>query len=226
MDADWSVAGLDGRDDVCLVTVELRNPDPVARRVRVENRLDGPVLPPRRAEMPAPGWDREGFAGVVPAGERRPLGYACPASPERPPVSVVDEGRANGDAAATDAADAVRGLADPRPPADAVPDARMDGVEDDGGRDPSDDDPPAPVTSWLATVERRIERGEEVTDASVATTAEALESMADDGCDVAALDARLAADTAALRAVARRASALADRAEAIDVPVETLRRLA
>ncbi|WP_338740173.1 hypothetical protein [Haloplanus salilacus] len=227
MDADWSVTGLDGRDDVRLVTVELRNPDPVDRRVRVDNRLDGPVLPPRRAGVPDPGWDRDGFTGVVPAGERRPLGYACPAPPSRPPVSVVDEGRATGGSADDDAEVAVRELADPRPPADAVPDASPGGGSgSDPERNARGDGPPTPVASWLATVERRIERGEGMTGASVAATVEGLGAVEDGGHDVATLDARLSTDATTLRTVAERASTLADRAEAVDIPVEALRRLA
>lgn len=222
MDADWSVTGLDGRDDVRLVTVELRNPDPVDRRVRVDNRLDGPVLPPRRAGVPDPGWDREGFTGVVPADGRLPIGYACPAPPRRPPVSVVDEGRATGDSTDDTAAAAVRELADPRPPADAVPDPVVDDAPEGGGRA---DGPPDPVASWLATVERRIERGEGLTDASVSAAVEGMAAVASDGHDVADLDARVAADAAALRTVAARATALAERAETVDIPVEALRRV-
>lgn len=223
MDADWSVTGLDGRDDVRLVTVELRNPDPVDRRVRVDNRLDGPVLPPRRAGVPDPGWDRDGFTGVVPAGGRLPVGYACPAPPRRPPVSVVDEGRAAGEPTDDTAAAAVRGLADPRPPADAVPDA--DVTESDPEAGSQADGPPDPVTSWLTTVERRIERGERLTDASVSVAVDGMEAVGKDGHDVADLDARVAADATALRTVAARATALAERAEAVDIPVEALRRV-
>lgn len=232
MDADWSVTGLDGRDDVRLVTVELRNPDPVDRRVRVDNLLDGPVLPPRRAGVPDPGWDRDGFTGVVPAGGRQPLGYACPAPPRRPPVSVTDEGRAPDGSTADDAAAAVRGLADPRPPADAVPGAAgVVGEGDDqgnwaAGNDTEAGDPPDSVASWLETVEERIERGERVTDASVAEATAGVAAMTEADRDIATLADRLSADAATLRAVAGRAATLADRAEGVDVPVEALRRLA
>ncbi|WP_251342185.1 hypothetical protein [Haloplanus halophilus] len=226
MESDWTLTRLDGRDDVALVTVDLRNPSPVDRRVRVENRLDGPVLPPRRAGVPEPGWDDDGFTGVVPAGERRALGYACPAPGERPPVSVADEGRATDGEPVSAVATAVRELADARPPADAVPDASPPAATDDdeGRGTPADDDAAAPeaVEAWLTAAERRIERGERLTDASASTAAAALEG-AD---DVTTLDARVAADADALRAVSERAAALADRATAVDVPVDALRRLA
>jgi hypothetical protein len=228
MESDWTLSRLDGRDDVVLVAVELRNPSPVDRRVRVENRLDGPVLPPRSAGVPDPGWDETGFAGVVPAGGTRALGYAAPASGERPPITVVDEGRASGDESASPARAAARELEESRPPADAVPavgateaeptgtDRREEGVAD------AETAVPPPVEAWLSAVEDRVERGERLTDASVATATAELEGTT----DVEDLDARLAADAAALRALSDRATGLATRASAVDIPLESLRRLA
>jgi len=227
MESDWSVTSLDGHDDVTLVTVDLRNPSPVDRHVRVTNCLDGPVLPPKRAGTPAAGWDEEGFGGVVPAGGRRTLGYACPAPVERPPVSVVDDGRAGSED--TDAmAAAVRELGDPRPPSDAVPGAAVAG---DNDHESADERPtsvaaevivPPAVESWLATVEARIERGERLTDASVESATEALGAT---DCDVSDLSRQVSADSAELDAIAERVAALAERASAVDVPVEALRRL-
>jgi hypothetical protein len=223
MESDWSVTPLDGRDDVVLVTVDLRNPSPVDRRVRVTNRLDGPVLPPKRSGVPESGWDDDGFDGVVPADGRRSLGYACPAPAKRPPVSVTDEGRDDGDVSST-AVGAVRDLDDPRPPSDAIPGGRND---DTGGKErtassSSNAVPPA-VESWLTAVEERIDRGERLTAASVETATAALDA---DGESVAELAARLDDDAAALETIAARATALADRAAATDVPVDDLRRLA
>lgn len=63
-----------------LVAVTLRNDTAVDVRVRVENDLEGPVLPPRREGVPAAGWDEEGFTGVVPASGRLGIGYACPSA--------------------------------------------------------------------------------------------------------------------------------------------------
>ncbi|MFD1633460.1 hypothetical protein ACOZ4L_09710 [Haloplanus ruber] len=260
MESDWTLTRLDGRDDVALVTVELHNPSPVDRRVRVTNCLSGPVLPPRRAGVPERGWDPDGFAGVVPAGDRRTLGYACPAPDERPPVEVRDEGRARAEASASTAAAAIRGLDAARPPADALPDASAargagaagaametgtgerpddeavsqngdasasDGIPSATGTDPaaSSDDPttvPPAVTAWLAAAERRIERGEQLTDASAETVAAAIDGTD----DLATLDEAVAADAERLRAVSARAARLAERAAAVDVPYAALRRLA
>jgi hypothetical protein len=227
MESDWSVSTLDGYS-VTLVTIDLRNPSPVDRRVRVSNCLDGPVMPPRRAGIPTSGWDEDGFEGVVPAEGRRTLGYACPAPPRRPPVSVVDAGRIDDGAAdAVDAAaDAVRELGDPRPPGDAVP---MPGSTGDGtdateseAEDRTPTVPPA-VESWLTAVEERIERGERLTDASVTDAIDALDS--DDDGDVNDLSRRIATDAAALEAVAARVATLEERAAAVDVPIDALRGL-
>ena len=92
MQADWSVTE---RGGVCLVRVVVENPGPVARRVAVSNRLDGPLMPPRREGVPERGWTDDGFEGTVPAEGRLPLGYACPAPAARPPVAVETRGRAD-----------------------------------------------------------------------------------------------------------------------------------
>jgi hypothetical protein len=225
MESDWSVTPLDGYDDVTLVTVDLRNPSSVDRRVRVSNRLDGPVLPPKRAGVPDSGWNEEGFGGVVPAEGRRTLGYACPAPARRPPVSVVDEGRADSEDVDATAA-AVRELGDPRPPGDAIPRIESGDIGDHEAAGGPTAPPaaetavPEAVESWLSTVESRIERGERLTDASVESATAAL---GDD--DVSELARQVSADAAALEAVAERVAALEERASAVDVPVEALRRL-
>ncbi|GGJ12692.1 hypothetical protein GCM10008995_23180 [Halobellus salinus] len=125
-----------------LVAVTLRNDTAVAVRVRVENDLDGPVLPPRQEGVPAVGWDEDGFSGTVPADSRVGIGYACPtadgdaaeAAPADPglrsdpdrgvgPVSLDVLGPADADEPRTTdrVSDAVRSLGRATPPADAVP---------------------------------------------------------------------------------------------------------
>jgi hypothetical protein len=266
MNVDWSVESVDGIG-MALVTVELHNPTPVARRVRVENRLAGEILPPRRQGVPERGWDDEGYEGVVAAGDRVALGYACAAPVERPPVDVTDEGRVEDSADEATVETAIRELGDPSPPADVVPlstdggddtdepaaviledspgDDEADSLDDGDDGDcameapESDDDtsehpdssatdarnlPPA-VASWLESVERRVEHGEGLTDASVVDAADVLESAG--GLDaVVDLPETLTADAATLRTVAASAERLADRADETDVPVDALRRLA
>lgn len=73
-------------------------------------------------------------------------------------------------------------------------------------------DVPDTVASWLAAVETRVGRVERLTDATADDAAAVLESAG----DVTGLPAAVAADEEALRAVAARATALADRAAAAD----------
>lgn len=147
VDLDWRV---ESRADVSLVTLVVDNPTATPRRVRVANRLDGPVQPPRREGVPESGWDDGGFEGVVPADGTRPLGYASPAPPDEPPAELVWSERAG----STESVDSertrtvpeesaegvVRALGDARPPADAVPttapDFDRDSADTDSRRSP------------------------------------------------------------------------------------------
>ncbi len=283
VDAEWTTRVLEG---VTFVSLVVENRTPVARTVRVDNELDGPVLPPRTAGVPEAGWDEGGYRGRVEAADTVAVGYACPARADGAPVAVVDEGPAgedDGPAASPEAV--VRKLGRPGPPRDAVPRravVRPDGDSGGGGADEgggdqravesqgvrcvedasgasadatgrpwepepdtadcevdTDDsgaatggadaspggDLPRAVRQWLADVEGRVEQGERLTGASVAEAAAVLSETG--GLDPAAeLPETLAADARALRALARRASVLAARAESASVPVESLRRLA
>lgn len=80
----WSVRRHNG---VTLVEVLVQN-DGAITRVRVHNRLDGAVWPPRRRGVPEEGWRDDGFEGVLGADETLALGYATPGQPKTPPVSV------------------------------------------------------------------------------------------------------------------------------------------
>lgn len=83
---------------------------------------------------------------------------------------------------------------------------------------------PAKIDDWLDAVERRIERGERLVDADVATATEVV--VAAGGVEALTdLDVRLDDDAARLRRLGERASSLAARAERADVPTEALRRL-
>lgn len=83
---------------------------------------------------------------------------------------------------------------------------------------------PECVVAWLDAVERRVERGERLTDADVQTATKSVARV--DGIDaIAELDDRLVDDTNQLRRVEDRITELAARAERVDVPVDALRRL-
>lgn len=228
------------RDGVTLVAAVVRNDTSVRRRVRVEHALDGPTWPPRRHGVPAEGWDGDTYVTTVAAGDRVAVGFASPAPPESPSVTVTEHHRIDPEddgMAATEsetAGDVVRRLGDPSPPGDAVPAASDPSITDEnrdgataGREEYGDSELPPPVAEWFRTVAARLETVENCADAT--TLREATRAVEDAGSfdDVEATVDRLEADAAALRAVERRAGTLADRATraAGSVPVATLRTL-
>ena len=197
-----------------LVAVTLRNDTAVDVRVRVDNDLDGPVLPPRREGVPAAGWDENGFTGTIPADSQIGIGYACPCSDgssdgaPKDSVSVNALGPADGDPSTRDrVADAVRSLGRATPPADAVP-----------ASSPVESGPsglPTPAAAWLDAVETRVRRGERLTDATAEEAAAVLEDCGGVGA-VTHLPDELDEDIAALRAAGDRIEELLARATATD----------
>lgn len=256
-------------EGVTLVTGHVRN-EGRPQRVRLANRLDGPVWPPRSSGVPAAGWDGDTLECVLAAGAVRAIGYATPAEPAAEPMTVVTTDPADVDAesapgTATGArcevpdveassSGVLRALGSPRPPRDAVPTpevgqgdgasgtseppaqtdsaasptARPDIDEWRGGTDtPSDASTGADaVTAWFDAVEHRLAAGETLSTATrVDTATTAVERLG--GLDgVRELEGELADEAARLRTVATRAETLADRAEAVELPVDTLERLA
>ncbi|WP_137286556.1 DUF7857 domain-containing protein [Halorussus salinisoli] len=166
VELDWRV---ESRAGISLVELVVRNPTATARRIRVGNRLDAAVWPPRREGVSAAGWDDGGYEGVVASGGRRALGYASPVPVEssaEPPAELVwseraGESEAEGDSDTFDAdatpESVVRALGDPRPPADAVP-APQSSSERVSIPEPN---VPEPVESWLSAVEERADHGGE-----------------------------------------------------------------
>lgn len=157
MELSWTV---DRAGDASLVRCRVRNDGAATRRVRVESEFDAPVLPPRRAGVPADGWDASGVTMRVGPGERRGFGFAAPAPPVDPPVAIADVGpvdasdsdgsardvaggTGNGRAAVSTPAAALRELAEHRPPRAAVAgDRALDGRAEDtaAGGDDGDSD--------------------------------------------------------------------------------------
>ena len=82
----------DHREGITLVTCRLTNRTSEPRGVRLENRLDGPTLAPRRRGRPVPGWDGDEYTTILPATRPAAVGYACPAPPRHPPAAVVAVG--------------------------------------------------------------------------------------------------------------------------------------
>lgn len=88
---DWDLSTV---DETTLVTARVTNTLEHPRQVRIDNRLDGPVSPPRRRGVPeaneALNWDADGASVSVAPGETVSVGYACQAPPQTPPVTVDD----------------------------------------------------------------------------------------------------------------------------------------
>lgn len=251
-ESDFRSDGLE-TDGVVLVQIRLENPDPVAQHVRVLNTLDGPSLYPRRRGVPEAGWDRNGFAGEVPAGADRALGYACPAPIETPPIELeqIDEDAVAAADGSMSPAAVVREHGEAVPPTAAVresatedgPSVRSEASLTAGSERPeatartdrtsaqhpdgrTDESPlPGSVVTWLERIERRIVRAERLEGATVP---EATTVLAETGGLEPALEEveKLSADVHALRALATRASDLAERADGVDVPAEPLEELA
>ncbi|WP_152039663.1 DUF7857 domain-containing protein [Salinigranum salinum] len=121
---DWDVSHVAA---TTLVTVRVENTTERPRRVRLDNRLDGPVAPPRRHGVPEAGWDDDGVTRLLPGAETLSIGYACQAPPETPPVTVHDEPSDGGDEAETATVErALRSLGAFAPPRAALPDDGSD----------------------------------------------------------------------------------------------------
>lgn len=248
MDLTWTV---DRDAGASFVRCRVHNDDAVRRRVRIENGLDGPVLPPRRAGVPEAGWDARGVTLRLAPDERRSIGFAVPAPPVEPPVEIVavetvekngdppDRGR-SAEAEAISSAAALGDLAEHRPPRAAVTECETTadgsaGLDIDPDVSRTDDGDPGPETGenrpapggldeWFDAVERRLELAERLTDADLQTATAVVEDS--DGVDeLAARTERVTADAERLRTVSERAASLATRAEATDAPIEALERL-
>ncbi len=138
MDLTWTV---DRDAGASFVSCRVHNDGAVRRRIRIENRLDGPVLPPRRAGVPEAGWDATGVTLRLAPDERRSVGFAVPAQPVEPPVELITvetiesngepsvNGRSTDTEAAPSAAVALGGLPDHRPPRAVVAEREAGGDE-------------------------------------------------------------------------------------------------
>mgnify|MGYP005853999715 CR=1 FL=1 len=260
MNFAWAVERDSG---VSLVRCRVHNDSAVPRRVRIESQLDGPVLPPRRAGIPESGWDETGVTFRLEPDERRAFGFAAPAEPVEPPVAIVRSPAVDTDGCRSKAGsdqvdvdpetrgrnservtDALRDLAEHRPPRAAIAAGKTDVGRDDGNETReteqrvsestiddtesavTDREPPSrdSIDKWLDAVECRIDRAEQMTDADLSTATDVV-AAAGGADELAALDERIESDVKRLREISERASSLATRAEATDTPVEALERL-
>lgn len=227
---DWELTRTGG-----ITLVELFVTSETDERVRIESELT-PVWPPRRQGVPADGWDKDTFEGTVEAGTTLVVGYASPAEPVDPPAKLVspDSGET------VTPRDLVRSLGEAGPTRDAIttdqggdptrPDERVtqsDG-EDTYRDDRQGDDPEtahADPTAWFDTLADRLEAAEQL--AGVQGVEEARDAVVSVGGleDVRRLQAQLDADRRQLEQVRQRSTTLADRLDAVDIPLGTLERV-
>jgi hypothetical protein len=245
MNVEWTTRT---NDHVTLVEVIVTNDGP-PRRVRISNELDGPVWPPRTQGIPAPGWNEHGYEGRVK--NRRVLGYSTPAPAVEPPVSVEWLESAGEEKQQFNRHPSVpsidpdptpnsvsRALGDPRPPRDAVP-VLIESVTDErrvekheraqtegGMRTETQEMNHPAVRSLFETIERRIDDGEMLTEVETLPDATWAVETVGGLTAVADLTAALNNDRETLQAIEERAARLRERAEQVDVPVDTLERLA
>lgn len=252
MELEWSQRHEAG---VALVSVRLRNETGLDRRVRLQNRLAGPVLPPRTEGVPEAGWDRDGVTVRVPTGETVALGYACPVADaggdaeadqsvgsngERcgdPPLVVADVGPPA--ATSPGVNHAVRRLGDPRPPRAVVANAggRADAgakataragpgdVDGPGDEETDERDDETPGSDTWLSGVRDRVAAADHLEGASVVEAAAILESTDAVRDVSELETALAADERALRRAGGGATVLADRVAETDPPVEALRRL-
>jgi hypothetical protein len=105
---------------VTFVSATVTNPMTTPQVVRLQNRLDGPVWPPREGRTTAPAWDDGTWRATLAPGETRGLGYASPAEPVEEPLAVRSVQRAASGGARQDPSTVLAGLDDWMPPRTAV----------------------------------------------------------------------------------------------------------
>jgi hypothetical protein len=231
---DWHLTRTDG-----VTLVELIVTGGPGERIRVESNVE-PVWPPRRQGVPAAGWDGTGFSGTIEAREQLVVGYASPAKPVEPPATLVAP-RDPGADREIDARDLIRTLGDPRPVGAAVrPDAqRVLSVgadrDDTAGRTPtavtatpttetrSDD---LGVEAWFGAVEQRLDTAETLTSVTDAAEAQAAVASVGGIPAIRELAAALESDRRRLGRLRGRIASLDEHVRGVEVPVETLERLA
>jgi hypothetical protein len=226
----------DRRDGVTLVEGWAKNDGDGHRRIAIEVELDGPIWPPRREGVPERGWDREDgrLTATLSPGERYGFGFATPAAPSDPPVTLVsDEPGQPSEGIERSPAGVVRALGDPSPPVDlaSTPDAPDGRTGGDRNRRPPPDDSngtgTAPAGTGVDRAKSRTDRPRSEGDAG-GTGAGAIGgypavtawlSAVEHRIDRAGSDGKrgeeptLVGDADRLRSVAGRAVRLAERAD-------------
>ena len=185
------------------------------------DRATAPTDPPVAITDCAPADSDEPVSSETAAAAVRRLGD------HRPPRAVVADVPADATATTTTASTTATATNETPPTADTALHATIGGGTDDSrpANGVTGSGAVAASATWLDAVEERVERAEQLTDADLKTATTVLERT---GGAAAAVDLarRVDADASQLRRLADRASSLAARAAATDVPVEPLESLA
>ncbi|MFC7141664.1 hypothetical protein ACFQMA_17730 [Halosimplex aquaticum] len=109
------------RNGVTFVRATVENERGTPQVVELENRLDGPVWPPRFGDVTAPEWTEGTWKSRIEPGQTLGVGYATPAPPlpDEDPVAVVSRTRAS-DAGESDPEEVLASLDDWAPPSDTL----------------------------------------------------------------------------------------------------------
>lgn len=84
-------------NEVTTVRVVITNTHSTPQTVRLRNRLEGPIWPPRRNSVVDPRWDDGIWEATIRPHRSRGIGFASPAPPTDPLVEVVSSERQEAD---------------------------------------------------------------------------------------------------------------------------------
>ena len=82
------------REYVTYVRAICTNTRTTPQTIRLESHLDGPIWLPRYHGLDDPAWHENIWEGTVAAGRSRGIGFASPADPVDPPVTLLETRRA------------------------------------------------------------------------------------------------------------------------------------
>lgn len=109
-------------DGVTTVRVVVTNDRSTPQTVRLRSELDGPVWPPQRDGVVDSHWTDDVWEATIQPGRSRGVGFASPAPPTDPPVSVVAIERHDTDAPDRKPDAVLAGLDDWRPTSEVLDD--------------------------------------------------------------------------------------------------------
>ncbi|MBX0288074.1 hypothetical protein [Haloarcula salinisoli] len=99
---------------VTFVRGAVTNTRTTIHRARLESTLDGPTWPPKRDGTVVPEWRDGVWEATIRPGDTLGLGFASPAAPKSPALTVTDLKRVDSEAAGDNPVDSLTDWAPPR----------------------------------------------------------------------------------------------------------------